>query len=65
MGLGPHPEARFVDLLEAEGLSVLRPDAMPNEEAAVQHSSDLHPSAAEYRWVAEQVAARIRLDLLQ
>ena len=53
MGLDRESEALFVGLLEAEGIRVVDVPELPDDVVAQIHPGDLHPSIAEYRWVAE------------
>ena len=61
--LQPELEDDFVHRLERAGVPVLRVAAMADDAEATHHPSDPHPTAAEYRWVARQIAEEIAAAL--
>jgi hypothetical protein len=53
--LDPESQAAFIALLQEAGITVLDVPPLPGGQSAQLHEKDPHPSAAEYRWVAEQL----------
>jgi len=48
------------ELLGKEGIMVIEVPPMENEEIAILHSLDKHPSSKEYQWVAQNFYEKLR-----